>query len=125
MIHNTIEHIRRLEEQLLKPEVRSSPEKLGLLLAEDFLEIGSSGHTLDKSQIIATLKDGSEFDYSLQDFQVKQLSPDIALATYRLETRQEGGHGHQQGQGQWETPWEASRQRREYRGNLQAEAPRP
>ena len=86
---NTTEHIRRLEEQLLKPEVRTSPEKLGLLLTDDFLEIGSSGRTYDKKQIIATLQGESEFGYSLQDFQVKQLSPDTALATYRLETRQE------------------------------------
>jgi len=82
-------HIRELEEQLLEPEVRSSPEKLALLLADDFLEIGSSGRTFDKKQIIDALTDESEFDYSLQDFQVKQLSSDIALATYRIEIRQE------------------------------------
>ena len=86
---NIPEHLRSLEERLLEPEVRSSPEKLALLLADDFLEIGSSGRTFDKGQIIATLKGESAFDYSLHDFQVKQLSSGIALATYRIETRQE------------------------------------
>ncbi len=81
------EHIRRLEARLLKPEVRSSPEELTLLLAEDVFEIGSSGRTFDKKQIIATLQGESELDYSLQDFQVKQLSSDIALATYRIAAR--------------------------------------
>ncbi len=81
------EHIRRLEARLLKPEVRSSPEELTLLLAEDVFEIGSSGRTFDKKQIIATLQGESELDYSLQDFQVKQLSSDIALATYRIVAR--------------------------------------
>ena len=89
MILNITEHIRRLEERLLEPEVRSSPEELALLLADDFLEIGSSGRTFDKKKIIATLKGESVFDYSLHDFQVKQLSSGIALATYRIETRQE------------------------------------
>ncbi len=79
------EQIRRLEEQLLIPKVRSSPERLGLLLADDFLEIGSSGRTFDKSQIIDALQGESGFDYSMQDFKVKQLSSDIALATYRLD----------------------------------------
>lgn len=81
------EDISRLEARLLEPEVRSSPEELALLLAEDFFEIGSSGRTFDKKQIIATLQGGSEVDFSIQDFQVKQLSSDIALATYRIVVR--------------------------------------
>ena len=89
MILDTTEQIRSLEERLLEPEVRSSPEQLALLLAEDFLEIGSSGRTFDKKQIIANLKGESVFDYSIQDFKVRQLGADIALATYRIETRQE------------------------------------
>ena len=83
------EHIRELEERLLEPKVPSSPEELALLLAEDFHEIGSSGCTFDKSEIIAVLQGESESDYSIQDFQVRQLGSDIALATYRLEIRQE------------------------------------
>jgi len=35
--------IRGLEEQLLRPEARTSAERLAALLADDFTEIGSSG----------------------------------------------------------------------------------
>ncbi|WP_167374701.1 MULTISPECIES: hypothetical protein [Paenibacillus] len=36
-------HICELEELLLTTEVRTSPQQLSLLLADDFFEYGSSG----------------------------------------------------------------------------------
>ncbi|WP_052414518.1 nuclear transport factor 2 family protein [Paenibacillus sp. FSL R5-0345] len=42
-------YLRELEEKLLKPEIRSSPEEISKLLADDFFEIGSSGGTWYKS----------------------------------------------------------------------------
>jgi hypothetical protein len=46
-------HIKQLEENLLKPEVRSSGAELKKLLADDFFEIGSSGRILYKNKEIA------------------------------------------------------------------------
>ena len=37
------EFLRRLEERLLQPEVRQSAEAVADLLADDFIEFGSSG----------------------------------------------------------------------------------
>ena len=45
-------HLRQLEEDLLKPEVRTSRDQLKKLLADDFFEIGSSGRILFKNEDI-------------------------------------------------------------------------
>jgi hypothetical protein len=46
---------RKLEERLLRPDVRSSAEQLDKLLADEFIEFGSSGRVFNKEQIIGTL----------------------------------------------------------------------
>ncbi|MBS8263756.1 DUF4440 domain-containing protein [Mesobacillus boroniphilus] len=76
-------HIRQLEENLLKPEVRSSRTELEKLLADDFFEIGSSGRVLYKGEVIA--EDGIGIvKMKLSDFEIHPLSADIVLATYRI-----------------------------------------
>lgn len=50
------ELFRRLEEQLLQPEVRQSAEAVADLLADDFIEFGSSGQVFNKQQIIEGLQ---------------------------------------------------------------------
>ena len=76
------EQIRALEERLLTPEVRRSREELTKLLADDFLELGSSGRTFDREAIITLLRDESPLECSRHDFSVKQLSDDVVLVTY-------------------------------------------
>ena len=76
--------IRRLEERLLTPEVRAAPEELARLLADDFLEFGSSGRVFDRQQVIATLPLQPKEQLALTEFQVRLLAPTIALAMYRV-----------------------------------------
>jgi hypothetical protein len=76
-----------LELRLLDPSVRGSPDALDRLLADDFLEIGSSGRTFDKPRIIASLGEESGFHASLHDFEARTLGPGIVLATYRTVGR--------------------------------------
>jgi hypothetical protein len=47
--------IYELELLLLKPEVRSSFDRLNFLLADDFQEFGSSGFTYDKKIVLERL----------------------------------------------------------------------
>ena len=84
------EEIRRVELQLLDPEVRSSAAVLDRLLADDFLEIGASGRVFDKAQIIAALESGALLEATVEDLRVRFLAPGIALATYRLRSRTAG-----------------------------------
>ncbi len=44
-----------LETSLLKPEIRSSIKDLDSLLADDFMEFGSSGKVYDKKNILERL----------------------------------------------------------------------
>jgi hypothetical protein len=81
------EHIRSLELRLLDPEVRASSEALAPLLADDFLEFGSSGRVFDKTGITARLVGQSGPELSLDDFAARRLAPDVVLATYRARIR--------------------------------------
>ena len=80
--------LRRLEEQLLKPEVRHSPDQVGDLLSDDFVEFGSSGGVFNKQQTIEALKQEGPPDptirLSLVDFIARRLASDVILVTYRI-----------------------------------------
>ena len=77
------EHLRKLEASMAEPEVRRSPEQLGRLLADDFREFGGSGRVFNKEQIIEALQNQPLLELWLDEFQVKCLSADLALVTYR------------------------------------------
>lgn len=86
------EQIRKLEEKLLDPQIRKSGQDLSNLLADEFLEIGSSGRTYNKSDVINALSAECPGNMQISEFHMKLLSPDIALATYRiLQTNKETG----------------------------------
>ncbi len=82
--------IRRLEESLLSREVRSSPTALARLIADDFIEHGSSGRVWTKAAIIAALPTEPETAYTVSDFRTRRLSSTVVLATYRV-TRSSAG----------------------------------
>ncbi len=76
------ELIQHLEERLLRANVRRSPQDLAELLADDFIEIGSSGRIYDRQTTIAELQHESPIEISLTHFQMRILAPDVVLATY-------------------------------------------
>lgn len=77
------DYIRQLEEDLLKPEVRSSKTRLKEILADDFFEFGSSGKVLFKDEEIPD--DGIGIvKMKMSDFEIHPLSDEIILATYRI-----------------------------------------
>jgi hypothetical protein len=76
-------HLRQLEEDLFRPEVRNNPEKTSAYLAEEFREFGSSGRIYTKAEILAELSSESPRTITLDSFQCEALAPDVALVTYR------------------------------------------
>jgi hypothetical protein len=78
------EHILSLEQRLLHPDLRQSPSELDLLLAEDFLEYGSSGSVYRKRDVIDALQHEFPQLRSLTEFKVVALANDVVLATYRI-----------------------------------------
>jgi len=77
------ELIYKLETDLLKPEVRTSVEKLNELIADDFIEYGSSGLVYNKQNILERLPQGNSSTYRLSDFEFIILSENIVQTRFK------------------------------------------
>ena len=69
---------------MLQPEIRKSTDDLEILLAEDFIEFGSSGRIFDKQQIVESLPHSPTVRMTIKDFETKALAPDVVLTTFRV-----------------------------------------
>lgn len=89
-------HIEHLERLLQSPEVRCSKEQFDNLLADDFTEIGRSGHIYTKETILYAIKDSDEVNvqYLMSDFKLKMLTETILQVTYRTEMISKGEHSY-------------------------------
>lgn len=81
------EDIRLLEEKLHRPEIRQSPKAVAELLAEGFVEFGSSGTVYDnRDELIARLAEEKAENPSPPvtacDYAFRRISPDAVLVTY-------------------------------------------
>lgn len=76
------ELILNLENELLKPEIRKSTEKLRELLSEDFIEYCSSGVIYNYNIDDNFYEENVEF--KIIDFNSRELSNDCILATYKI-----------------------------------------
>ncbi|HTZ59576.1 MAG TPA: nuclear transport factor 2 family protein [Acidobacteriaceae bacterium] len=86
------EQLRKLEEHLLDPRVRKNAEEVSSLLADDFLEIGSSGRTYNKARMIEELRSEPVRPASaLSDFEVHPLTPEMILVHYRSTRKDAAG----------------------------------
>ena len=77
------DHLLKLEETLLKHEIRTSPEKMTKLLADDFFEFGSSGNIWYKEDQLNG-DDGMILEMIIDNFEVHSLAENVALTTYRI-----------------------------------------
>lgn len=77
-----VEHIFNLEKLLMNYDYKDFDE----LLADDFLEIGSSGNSYDKKAQLVAVKGtntSTSIQISVTDFKIKLLASDVLLATYK------------------------------------------
>ena len=86
------EELRRLEESLLRPEVRSSRKAVEALLDETFVEIGASGRVYDKRQTLAAVSRDAGAEIALSDFSARLLVPGVAQVMYRSVQAQLDGN---------------------------------
>jgi len=77
------EHLLELEKKLLDPALRRTPEMLSPMLADNFVEFGSSGRTYDKKQVLYQLSRQLPAQLTIEEFRVVELALDAALVTYR------------------------------------------
>ena len=64
-------------------EIRHSPAKLAVLLADKFVESGSGGRVYDKQSIIEEFGKESNVRISITNFEMATLALNVALDTYR------------------------------------------
>ena len=76
-------HLRRSEEALLDPAVRTDRARVGELLADDFVEFGSSGRIWMRDEILDLLAGEIPGPIQMTDFECALLAEDVALITYR------------------------------------------
>ena len=86
-MNNIIDHIKTLEETLLHSDFQKNPEALNHLLSEDFEEIGGIGKTSSRAEVIDWLLNKEKtLQWSLNDFRIRTLSPDLILAIYQASS---------------------------------------
>ena len=77
-------HLLELEQRLLQPATRASATALDGLIADDFVEIASSGRRFGKDEVLTRLpREAGLFQYRIEDFSLRVLGEGLALATYR------------------------------------------
>ena len=80
----TAAQLRNLEESLLDTAVRRDRKKMRSMLAENFLEFGSSGRIWNRNSIIELLSQETAFvPPAIEDFRCAFLTDDVTLVTYR------------------------------------------
>ncbi len=77
------DHLRELEEHLLRPEVRKSADRTAALLADDFVEFGTSGRAFGKSDAVEGMVSESPVRWTISEFRAVMLGPGVVLVTYR------------------------------------------
>ena len=83
--------LEELEQSLLRPETRRDVQALSKLLADDFHEVGASGHVYDKAAVLTALPvELAPQSYVISEFTVTELDIYVAMLSYRLEARYAG-----------------------------------
>jgi len=72
-----------LERRMMDPQERQHPGRLAELLDEGFVEHGSSGRVYSRAETLALLPEGPSRSFEVEAFQVRELAPGCALATFR------------------------------------------
>ena len=76
-------HLQACEAALLDPAVRRDRQQVAELLAEDFLEFGSSGQVWTRNQILDLLETEVYQPPAMEDFKCALIAETVALVTYR------------------------------------------
>ncbi len=86
-----IAQLQAFEQSLLDPKVRRNHEAVSLLLADNFIEFGSSGRICDKAATLTMLTEEVPSSLILSDLCCDLLAHNVALVTYRAHRILETG----------------------------------
>jgi hypothetical protein len=79
--------LRTLEESLWHPLTRFDSAYMESVLAEDFVEFGRSGRVYSREDVIRIPVGEFVARLPLPEFEVRMVTDDVALVTYRTEVR--------------------------------------
>src|SRR6267154_1170002 len=80
-----------LETKLMDPEVRRS-EKAAEFIADDFMEFAGNGRgVFNKADALAMMKRHIVRTMAIEEFNVRELAPNVVLVTYRVRSQGFGG----------------------------------
>ena len=88
------DEIREAEEACLDLGIRADAGRLESLIADEFVEFGSSGRVWDKASVLEVVPAESGLAFSLQDFAATELAPDLVHTTFRLSIRDPNSERH-------------------------------
>jgi hypothetical protein len=85
------QHLLYLEQSLLSPSGRRDRDRVAGLLADDFVEFGTSGKTLTRDQVLELLGT-EEFEAPhIEDLKCRAIAEGVVLVTYRTVRTNETG----------------------------------
>jgi hypothetical protein len=84
------ERLLALEKKLMDPEVRRG-DATAELISEDFIEFGGSGQIYNKRDAIAMMRHHAPRIFALENFEVRELAPNVVLATYKVQSQSADG----------------------------------
>ena len=72
-----------LETSLHRKQIRNCADAVSALLADCFIEFGSSGKVWDKSSMVESMRrEKLDQQITVEDFAARELAPDVVLVTY-------------------------------------------
>jgi len=81
---NDTAYFFQLETSLHKRQIRNCADATSALLANDFVEFGSSGKVWDKSSIIASMQtETMDEPITVEDFEARELASDVVLHIHK------------------------------------------
>ena len=83
-----------LEQELLRPSVRADGRRLNALITDDFLEVGATGRSFVKAEVLVRLPQESGVVFAASEMRACLLAPDVALVTYLASRTHEGQTAH-------------------------------
>ena len=57
------------------------------MIADDFVEFGGNGRTYNKSDALAMMRHHAPRIFALEEFNVREIAPQIALVTYQVQSQ--------------------------------------
>src|SRR2546428_4430196 len=76
-------HLRRVEAELVSPDVWRSRVALEARMTPDFVEFASAGRVYDQAALVEEILGKEPPPIRVEDFTVRELAPAVALVAYR------------------------------------------